>query len=82
MICEDCPCPHLVARDGKCFNCTGREEPLDDEESAPSASDNTTKVETVRLCALRNQCTDFSNGECKWSICAAYRVRLTASTVC
>lgn len=22
-ICEDCPLPHIVLRDGKCFDCLG-----------------------------------------------------------
>jgi hypothetical protein len=53
-----------------CHDCSGADsEPRTSDimVAGNSASDNMTKVETVRLCALRNQCTDFSNGECKWS---------------
>ena len=30
-ICEDCPLPHIVEKTGKCFDCLGNEEPLEDE---------------------------------------------------
>jgi hypothetical protein len=28
-ICEDCPCPEIVERYGKCFDCIGVEEDQD-----------------------------------------------------
>ena len=62
-ICDDCPCPNLVERDGKCFDCIGDGIPLDIIDEIDNSTQHTqSKMPTLEECQKEVQSRIWAGG--------------------